>query len=58
MSLHSRSRRGVQAMDIFTTIVQTSKKLGVSAYCYFHSRLQRAAQLPLAILIRLRAASV
>ena len=39
VSLHSRSRRGVRAMDIFTTIVQTCKKLGVSAYRYLRHRL-------------------
>lgn len=39
VSLHSRSRHGVRAMDIFTTIVQTCKKLGVSAYRYLRDRL-------------------
>ena len=53
VSLHSRSRRGVRAMDIFTTIVQTCKKLGVSAYRYFRARLLRSpAHPPLAPLIR------
>ena len=31
VSLHSRSVRGARAMDIFTTLVQTAKILGVSA---------------------------
>jgi hypothetical protein len=39
VSLHSRSERGVRAMDIFTTLVQTSKKLGLSAYAYLRDRL-------------------
>ncbi len=38
VSLHSRSERGVRAMDIFTTLVQTSKKLGLSAYAYVRDR--------------------
>ncbi len=39
VSLHSRSERGVRAMDIFTTLVQTSKKLGISAFAYLRDRL-------------------
>ena len=39
VSLHSRSQRGARAMDIFTTIVQTSKLHGVSAYAYIRDRL-------------------
>ena len=39
VSLHSRSERGARAMDVFTTLVQTSKKLGVSAYAYLRDRL-------------------
>ena len=46
VSLHSRSERGARAMDIFTTIVQTSKKLGVSAFAYLRDRLSGALQLP------------
>jgi uncharacterized small protein (DUF1192 family) len=46
VSLHSRSERGARAMDIFTTLVQTSKKLGLSAYAYFRDRLQGTNQLP------------
>ena len=44
VSLHSKSERGVRAMDIFTTLVQTAKKLGVSAYHYFRDRLQGLLQ--------------
>jgi hypothetical protein len=46
VSLHSRSERGVRAMDIFTTLVQTSKKLGLSAYAYLRDRLSGSRQHP------------
>ena len=46
VSLHSRSLAGVRAMDIFTTRVQTSKKLGVSAYAYRRDRLRKRFELP------------
>jgi hypothetical protein len=46
VSLHSRSVRGARAMDIFTTLVQTSKKLGVSAYEYLRDRLRRRFEMP------------
>jgi hypothetical protein len=46
VSLHSRSIRGARAMDIFTTIVQTSKMHGVSAYAYFRDRISHRFELP------------
>ncbi|MFW6106935.1 MAG: IS66 family transposase [bacterium] len=46
VSLHSRSERGARAMDIFTTLVQTSKKLGQSAYAYLRDRLRGTYHLP------------
>jgi len=46
VSLHSRSVRGARSMDIFTTLVQTSKKLGVSAYAYLRDRISRRFELP------------
>jgi hypothetical protein len=46
VSLHSRSERGARAMDIFTTLVQTSKKLGMSAYAYLRARLSGTFDLP------------
>jgi hypothetical protein len=53
VSLHSRSVRGARAMDVFTTLVQTSKKLGVSAYAYLQDRLSNAYAMPsLAQIIR------
>ena len=46
VSLHSRSARGARAMDIFTTLVQTSKKLRVSAYAYLRDRITRRYAMP------------
>lgn len=46
VSLHSRSTRGARAMDVFTTLVQTSKKLGQSAYAYLRDRLRGSYHLP------------
>jgi hypothetical protein len=46
VSLHSVSERGARAMDIFTSLVQTCKKLGRSAYAYFLDRLSRRHELP------------
>ena len=46
VSLHSRSQRGARAMDIFTTIVQTSKLHSVSAYMYLRDRLCGSFELP------------
>jgi len=33
-------------MDIFTTMVQTSKLLGVSAYAYLRDRMRRQFEMP------------
>ena len=46
VSLHSRSPRGARAMDIFTTLVQTCKKLSLSAYAYFKAHLRHADSAP------------
>ena len=46
VSLHSRSVRGARSMDIFTTLVQTAKILGVSAYEYLRDRISRRFELP------------
>jgi len=46
VSLHSRSARGARAMDLFTTIVQTAKLQGISAYAYFRDRIGRSFELP------------
>jgi hypothetical protein len=59
VSLHSRSKHGARSMDIFTTLVQTCKKLGVSAYSYIRDRLSGRRALPsLSELIRTAAASI
>jgi hypothetical protein len=39
VSLHSRGAKGAHAMDVFTTIVQTCKKLGQSSYEFFRQYL-------------------
>jgi len=46
VSLHSKSERGARAMDIFTTLVQTSKKLRVSAHAYLRDRITRRYAMP------------
>jgi hypothetical protein len=54
VSLHSRSVHGARSMDIFTTLVQTSKKLGISAYAFLRDRLSRRYEFPsLATTIRI-----
>jgi len=58
VSLHSRSVRGARAMDIFTTLVQTCKKLRLSAYAYFRAHLAHTLSAPsLAACIRQATAS-
>jgi hypothetical protein len=53
VSLHTRSEAGTKAKDTFMSIVQTAKKLGVSAYEYIHDRMSGKFELPsLAQLIR------
>jgi len=39
VSLHSRGAKGAHAMDVFTTIVQTCKKLSQSSYEFFRQFL-------------------
>jgi hypothetical protein len=46
VSLHSKSVRGARAMDVFTTLVQTCKKLGLSAYAYLRDHLAQRSQMP------------
>jgi cell division protein FtsB len=53
VSLHTTSKAGTQAKDTFMTLVQTAKKLGVSADDYLHDRVSGKVELPsLAQLIR------
>ena len=46
VSLHTRSQAGTRAMDTFTTIVQTAKKLCVNVYAYIFDRISGRLQLP------------
>jgi hypothetical protein len=39
VSLHARTERGVGCWDIFQTLVESCKKLGVNFYCYVRDRL-------------------
>ena len=41
-----KTKEGTQANDTFSTIVQTAKKLGVSAYAYFNDRMSKAFEMP------------
>ena len=58
VSLQTKNERGTRAMDTYTTIVETARKLGVSAYEYFYDRIAGIFAFPsLAELIRLRRGS-
>jgi hypothetical protein len=46
VSLHTMTEEGTKANDTFSTIVQTAKKLGVSAYEYFNDRISKACKMP------------
>ena len=46
VSFHSRSVRGIRAMGIFTTFVQTAKYLDVCAYAYLRDRFSHRHGLP------------
>jgi hypothetical protein len=46
VSLHSKSERGARAMDVFTTLIQTCKKLRISAYAYLRDRLTHSYTMP------------
>jgi len=53
VSLQTITEEGTKANDTFMTIVQTSKKLGVSAYQYICDRVGGTFEMPsLAQLIR------
>ena len=41
MSLHTMTEDGTKANDSFLTIVETAKKLGVSAYDYIYDRVSK-----------------
>ena len=46
VSLHTMTEEGTKANDTFSTIVQTAKKLGVSAYEYFNDRVSKSFKMP------------
>jgi len=57
VSFQTKSDEGTKAKDSLLTIVQTAKKLGVSAYKYIYDRVSKTFQMPsLAELIIARAA--
>jgi prefoldin subunit 5 len=47
VSLHTMTEEGTKASDTFMTIVQTAKKLGVSAYDYIGDRVSKSFKMPL-----------
>ena len=56
ISFQTRVQKGTQAKDVFFTIIQTCKKLGVNAYAYILDRLTKKQQMmPLQDLILHRA---
>jgi predicted nuclease with TOPRIM domain len=46
VSLHTMTEEGTNASDTFMTIVQTAKKLGVSAYDYIGDRVSKSFKMP------------
>jgi hypothetical protein len=58
VSLQTRTQEGTRSKDTMMSIVETCKKLGVSAYHFIYDRVNQTFQLPsLAELIRTQAAS-
>ena len=53
ISLQTRTEKGTQAKDVFFTIIQTAKKLGVNAYHYIMDRITRKFEMtPLSLLVQ------
>jgi len=46
VSLHTMTKEGTKASDTFMTIVQTAKKLGISAYDYIGDRVSKSFKMP------------
>jgi len=46
LSLHTTTEDGTKANDTFLTIVETAKKLGVSAYAYIHDHVSKRFCMP------------
>lgn len=58
VSLQTKTEEGTKAKDTMMSIVETCKKLGVSAYQFIYDRVSQTCKLPsLAELIRVKAAS-
>jgi len=58
VSLHTMTEDGTKANDTFLTIVETAKKLGVSAYDYIYDRVSKRFCMPsLAEMIRAKGVS-
>ena len=58
VSLQTKTQEGTKAKDTMMSIVETCKKLGVSAYQFIYDRVSQTFQLPsLAEIIRTQAAS-
>lgn len=58
VSLHTKTEEGTRAKDTMMSLVETCKKLGVSAYHFMYDRISQNFQLPsLAELIRAKAYS-
>lgn len=57
VSLHSMSEDGKEAIDIFLTITQTAKKLGVNIAEYVYSTLTNSVSEPLSDIIQKRTGS-
>nr|QNT35634.1 hypothetical protein BFFPPMPJ_00039 [uncultured Methanosarcinales archaeon] len=57
VSLHTMTEDGTKANDTFLTIVETAKKLGVSAYDYIYDRVSKRFCMP-SLAERLRAKGV
>ncbi len=56
VSLHTKSKEGTRAKDTMMSIVETCKKLGVSAYRFIFDRVSKNFELPsLGELIRAKA---
>lgn len=53
ISLQTRTHKGTQAKDVFFTIIQTAKKLGVNAYHYIMDRItHKFSMTPLHLLVK------
>ena len=57
VSLHTMTEDGTKANDTFLTIVETAKKLGVSAYDYIYDRVSKRFRMP-SLAERIRAKGV